>query len=70
MVGNLGVPDIYGNVVLDYILYRAYSKDSEFAGNQTRAASHYAAFAASLEMEIKATLAVQPQIQLSKGSAA
>ena len=70
VVGNLGVPDIYGNAVLDYILYRAYSKDSEFAGNSARAASHYAAFAASLEMEIKATLAVQPQIQPGKGSAA
>lgn len=67
--GNLGLPDIYGNVILDYILYRAYSKDSEFAGNQARAASHYAAFLASLDLEIKATLAVAPQLQPGMGSA-
>ena len=70
VAGNLGVPDIYGNVILDYILYRAYSKDSDFAGNAARAASHYAAFLASLDLEIKATLAVQPQIQPGRGSAA
>ena len=62
VVGNLGVPDLYGNVILDYILYRAYSKDSEFAGNAERAAAHYGAFSASLELEIKATLAIQPTI--------
>lgn len=67
VVGNLGVPDIFGNTILDYILYRAYSKDSEFAGNAARAASHYAAFSAALELEIKTTLAVQPQIQPGKG---
>ena len=70
VTGNLGVPDIYGNVILDYILYRAYSKDSEFAGNAARAATHYAAFSASLDVEIKATLAVQPQIQPGKGASA
>ena len=70
VVGNLGVPDIYGNAILDYVLYRAYSKDSEFAGNAARAAGHYTAFYAALDLEIKATLAVQPQIQPGRGSAA
>ena len=59
--GNISVPDIYGNVMQDYILYRAYTKDSEYAGNGARAVSHYAAFAAALGMEIKATLMVAPQ---------
>ena len=66
VTGNLSVPDIYGNVILDYILYRAYSKDSEYAGNVQRAAGHYSAFTASLDMEIKATLAVQPQMMPGK----
>ena len=69
VLGNLGLPDIYGNAILDYILYRAYSKDSEFAGNSARAASHYAAFSASLDVEIKATLAVQPQSPARERSA-
>lgn len=63
VTGNLSVPDIYGNAVLDYVLYRAFSKDSEFAGNAVRAQAHYAAFANALGMEIKATLAVQPQVK-------
>ena len=61
VVGVLSVPDIYANAILDYVLYRAYSKDSEFAGNSARAQNHYAAFGNSLGMEMKATMAVQPQ---------
>jgi len=60
ITGNLGVPDIYGNVVLDYILYRAYMKDSEYAGNTGRAQAHYTAFANALGVEIKSTLVAAP----------
>lgn len=58
--GDLSVPDIFANAIQDYILYRVYTKDSEYAGNASRAQAHYAAFAAALGMEIQATLAVQP----------
>lgn len=60
VVGNIGVPDIYTNALQDYILYRAYTKDSEYAGNAARAQAHYAAFANALGVEIKATVAVGP----------
>ena len=63
VTGNVSVPDIYANCLLDYMLYRAYSKDSEFAGNAARAQAHYAAFAASLGAEIKATVAIAPQMK-------
>jgi len=56
VTGNISVIDIYGNALLDYILYRAYTKDSEFAGNPQRAQAHYAALANALGMELKATL--------------
>lgn len=58
--GNLSVPDIYSNALLDFILYRAYSKDSEYAGNAQRAQAHYAAFANTLGIEVRATIAVAP----------
>ena len=58
--GNISVPDIYGNVLQDYILYRAYMKDSAYAGNANRATAHYAAFANALGIEIKATVGVAP----------
>lgn len=40
--------DIYQDALLDYVLYRAFSKDAEYAADPTRAAARYAAFAASL----------------------
>ncbi len=60
VAGNISVPDIYANPLVDYILYRAYSKDAEYAANAQRAVAHYAAFANALGIELKGTLAVAP----------
>jgi hypothetical protein len=60
VTGNISVPDIYGNALQDYILYRSYMKDSDYAGNGGRATAHYNAFANALGIEIKATVAVAP----------
>lgn len=68
VTGNVSVPDIYGNALLDYILYRAYSKDSEYAGNAARAQAAYASFANTLGVEIKATVMVQPQMKPGAGA--
>jgi hypothetical protein len=61
--GSIGVADIYGNALLDYILYRAYLKDSEYAGNAQRAVAHYTAMANSMGIELKGTLMVSPNAQ-------
>lgn len=58
--GNISLPDIYANALLDYILFRAYSKDSEYAGNAQRSQNHYAAFANALGIEVQATVGVAP----------
>jgi hypothetical protein len=60
VAGNISVPDIYGNVLQDYILYRAYTKDSEYAGNVNRAQAHYTQFVNALGIEIKATVGIAP----------
>lgn len=60
VTGNISLPDIYANALLDFILYRSYMKDSEYAGNAQRAQAHYAAFANALGIEIKATVAAAP----------
>lgn len=70
VVGNLSVPDIYANAVLDYVMYRAYNKDAEFAGNAARSQIHLAAFNGALGVEVKSTLSVQPQINPGMPSAA
>lgn len=46
--GNLDIPDIYANAVMNYVLYMAYMKDAEYAGNSQRAANHYQLFTASV----------------------
>ena len=62
VTGNISLPDIYGNVLTDYILYRAYTKDSEYAGNAQRAQAHYAAFQAALTTEMAGTTGVAPKV--------
>lgn len=48
--GNLALDDVYENAILDYVLYRAYMKDSQYAGNAERAVGHYQAFANAIGM--------------------
>ena len=62
VTGNISLPDIYGNVLGDYILYRAYSKDSEYAGNVQRAQAHLAVFQAALSAEMNGTTGVAPKV--------
>jgi len=61
VTGNISVPDIYGNTLVDYVLYRAYTKDAEFAGNAQRATAHYGAFSAALTAELNGTTGVSPK---------
>ena len=60
VVGDVAVIDALANCLQDYILYRAYTKDSEYAGNGARAQGHYAAFANALGIEVKGTMGVMP----------
>ena len=38
---TISLDDVYANCILDYMLYRAYQKDSEYAGNAERSMMHY-----------------------------
>ena len=60
VTGSSSLPDIFSNCLIDYVLYRAFSKDSEYAGNGQRAIAHYAAFSNFLEFEVKGTVATSP----------
>lgn len=40
--------ELYGGAMVDYICYRAFSKDSEYAGNANRALAHYTQFSNAL----------------------
>jgi hypothetical protein len=56
------IDDVYANPLLDYMLYRAFSKDSEQANNASRAMAHYQAAVASLGIKSQSDQASQPGV--------
>ncbi|RDL44361.1 hypothetical protein DN730_08125 [Marinomonas piezotolerans] len=51
---KIPLDDIYANPLLDFILYRCYSKDLGSAANAQRAASHYQAYGNALNVKLQA----------------
>ena len=45
---TIRIDDSYANAILDYMLYRAYTKDAEYAVNAQRAVAHYQAMMTSI----------------------
>ena len=54
------IDDIYGNALVDYVLFRCYMKDSEFAGNAQRASQHYQLFLNSVSSGISSKNLINP----------
>jgi hypothetical protein len=57
---NLALGDVYANPILDYILYRAYSKDADYAANEQRAAGALKRFYEALSLKSTAEDAFDP----------
>lgn len=57
---ELDVHEIYGAALVDYVLYRAYSKDAQFAGNAARAGAHYGQFQGLIGVKGAAEAATTP----------
>ena len=60
----IAVPDNYSNSIIDYCLFRAFTKDAEFAGNAQRAATHYQLFAVSVQGKAQIDALIKPDIQI------
>lgn len=60
---TITVDDVFANAIMDYILYRAYSKDVEYAGNAQRAVAHYTAFANSLGLNTQNIATHNPNLE-------
>lgn len=65
LASNISYDDVYEGVVIDYVLYRAYSKDSEHTANQQRAAGHYQAFQTALGLKSRAEAALAPEMMFA-----
>ena len=53
---------LYAGAMVDYICYRAFSKDSEYAGNAQRALAHYQQFLNALGIGHKSDLTYSPNL--------
>lgn len=60
--GTITLDDIYQTILVDYCLYRAYSKDTEFAADQNRAKQHQDAYIAALTGKAKVEAGVNPNL--------
>jgi len=60
--GVITIDDIYQTVLLDYGLYRAYSKDTEYAADVNRASAHQTAYIAALTGKAKVEAGVNPNL--------
>lgn len=58
--GNLSVADIFASAVVDYILFRCYSKNAEYAGDANLAVAHYQAFANAMGIKGKVDAETSP----------
>jgi hypothetical protein len=57
---TISIDDVFMGPVLDFVLWRAFSKDTEFAGNIQRAQVHMQAFASALGVKLQMDSAVSP----------
>lgn len=63
---EVGVPAIFQSALIDYVLYRAWTKDAEYAGNAALGSAHYQAFSLALAGDLQANVLAGPK---KRGSA-
>jgi hypothetical protein len=60
----ISVDNIYSTALIDYVLYRAFSKDTEFA-DSARASGHFQSFVSAITGRAQAEAAANPNPQAS-----
>ncbi len=64
VAANIGVDDIYAPALLNYVMYRAHSKEAEYTANAALATAYYQTFQAQLGMKVTAESATNPNSML------
>ena len=57
-------------VLIDYVLYRAYAKDSKHTANMQRSTNHYQAFQNALGLKSRGEMMLAPAQQFGAGAPA
>ena len=63
----IDLPDVFANCITDYVCYRAFSKEADYAANAQRAASHYDAFATALGVKSQGDVGTSPNVTVNFG---
>ena len=61
----IDIPDIYANAITDYVCYRAFNKESDYAANAQRATAHYSAFVTALSTKQSGDIGTSPNQNLA-----
>jgi hypothetical protein len=61
---KISVDDVFANVLMDFVLYRAFCKDAD-AGNATLAQKHYDSFIKTLSLKFEVDKMVDPNARLA-----
>jgi hypothetical protein len=61
VTGDIDLSDHTAEALLNFVLFKAYSKDAEFGGNAQMAASYLAMFNAAVGSQLQSTATVAPQ---------
>jgi len=64
----ISIPDIYANCLMNYVLYMCYMKDSEHAGSQQRAQSHFNLFQTSVTGKGAVDTITTPNGKMERGA--
>lgn len=65
VTGTFGMGDLFANAMQNYILFRCYSKDTEFSVTPQRAQFFYQAYGSDLGIELRGTVATAPNTRKS-----
>ena len=60
---KITIKDMYANALLDYILYRAFAKDSEYGNQDGKSQSHYKMFSQSIGVKYTVDTSIGGQSQ-------
>lgn len=60
---TISIGDEYASALVDYLLYRAYSKDAEHAANLELAAAHYAAYESAVKTPAQQGQGANPNLE-------
>lgn len=60
LTDTIAIDDIYSNAIINYIFYRAYSKDADYAQNASLSSSYWNSFVQELGLKTQVDLSTDP----------